>query len=593
MPVDYYARKAVRYDDDILVCAADVETANLGGKLLSVQWGYFGQVKISTSENMVQEFFEDFLNMPKPAIWYLHFAQYDWRYFLEYLESANLIVEIGLRTETDIYEIRCKRDEKDQWSVMRDSYALWSHSLEKLAKSFCPELPKLEIDIENFDPSNPDHITYAKRDVEILLVALPRLFDMIQTHFDVVPSATAAGTALKAWQKSLPKNKIFDCSKWNEKEQFIRQGYYGGLVFLTSNRATESCVTFDRNSSYPAAMMEFGVPIGNPNYTTDFEENYPGFYRVRIKAPDNLIIPIIAARNKKGAMRWYRGEFETVVTSQELQFATKHGYEIVDLYEGFFFETVEFPFTDFIDLCRIIRKTFPGAAEEQLAKLMQNSLYGKFGSRRDRTRLLHYSQLGDDDIFGVIPFDEAGKWYVKKELDEEMRCLPQWAAFITANARLSLLETAYKVGPENVLYGDTDSLTILAGHEKHIDSGSNYGQWKLEKEWEIFRAIAPKVYSGILGKDILNADGSVKIKKGTFLGAAKGLPKKGIGEKQWRELLENGETSAETKSLASLKIAMKKGVKEAETLTRKSSTLKNSMNFDLDEFGNVRVKYAT
>jgi len=579
MAVDYYGRKAVRGEDDILVCAGDVETEGLGGKLLMVQWGFLGQIKYSSAPTMVEEFFKDFLSLPKPAVWYFHFAQYDWRYFLDYITEAGLIVEIAMRTETDIYEIRCKRNEEDEWSIMRDSYALWSHPLEKLAKSFCPEYLKLSIDIENFDPNNPEHIEYAKRDVQILLVGLPRLFDMINNHFSVNPSATAAGTALKAWQKTLSKDQIYDCSKWGPTEVFIRQAYYGGLVFLTSNRAHENCVTYDRNSSYPAAMLEHGVPCGRPQYTTDYEENYPGIYRVRVKAPDDLIVPILPARNQRGALRWYRGEFETVVTTMELQFAARHGYEILDLYEGVFFERIEFPFTDFINLCRLIRKEFKGQTEEQVAKLMQNSLYGKFGSRRERTRLLSCNELDEDELIGAVPFDPAGLWYVKKELDAEMRCMPQWAVFITANARLALLEEVYAVGPENVIYGDTDSITLKAGFEHHINEGEEYGQWKREKEWQIFRAIAPKVYSGIL-------------KDGTFKGAAKGLPKKGVTEKQWRELLEYGNTSAECMSLASLKVAMREGVKPAQTLIRRSSTLDKSVNFGVGENGQVRVKYA-
>lgn len=579
MAIDYYGRKALRPEDDVIFCAGDVETDGLGGELLMVQWGFMGQVKVDSSPDMIPNFFADLLAMPKPAIWFFHFAQYDWRYFMDHIVESGLQVQVAMRTETDIYEIRVRKSDGSPWSVMRDSYALWSHPLEKLATAFCPEIPKLEIDIENFDPKNPDHIEYAKRDVQILLVGLPRLFDMIGAHFDVQPSATAAGTALKAWQKSLPKDKVFDASEWGEKEQFIRQAYYGGLVFLTSNRAHSNCVTFDRNSSYPAAMLEFGVPVGRPQYTTDFEEDYPGIYRVRVKAPDDLIVPILPARNDRGYMRWYRGEFETCVTTQELQFATKHGYEVIDLFEGFYFGEVEFPFHDFIGLCRMIRMAYPGKTEEQVAKLMQNSLYGKFGSRRERTALVSAMSADEEELLGAIPFDDAGMWYVKKELDETMRCMPQWAVFITANARLALLEQVYRVGPENVLYGDTDSITLKAGFEHLIDVGAEYGQWKLEKEWDVFRAIAPKVYSGIL-------------KSGEFKGAAKGLPRKGITDKQWKELLEDGATSAETLSLASLKVAMRKGVEPAKRLIRKSSTLTNSMNFDADKSGSVRVKYA-
>lgn len=576
MAIDYYGRKALRYDDDIMVCAGDVETNGLGGELLMVQWGYMNRVEYATGENMVEEFFRRFLAMPYPAVWFFHFGQYDWRYFLEYIENSNLEVNIGMRTETDIYEIRVRIPGEKDWSVMRDSYALWSHPLEKLAKAFCPELPKLEIDIENFNPENPEHIEYAKRDIEILLKGLPRLFSMIKDHFGINPSATAAGTALKAWQYSLPKNKIYDCQRFDAHELFIRQGYYGGLVFLTSTETHYDCETYDINSSYPANMCEKGVPVGRATYTNDFEEAYPGIYRCRVRTPENLCVAILPARDSRGHMRWYRGEFETVVTTQELQFAAKHGYEILEIYEGLFWEKIEYPFNDMVDLCKEIRSKFKHQTEEMLAKLIQNSLYGKFGTRRERTQLLHHTEI-DDEPEGIMPFDPDGLWYVAKEIDETMRCMPHWAVFITANARLKLLNAVYSIGPENCLYGDTDSITVKKGYGHLIDVGDEYGQWKLEKNWQVFRAIAPKVYAGILDD-------------GTYKGAAKGLPRKGITEKHWSELLEYGHTKATTLSLPSLKVAMKKGISEAVQLERKSSNLANSSNFVALENGTVRLK---
>lgn len=579
----YYAASCVPMDDDILICAGDTETEGLGGKLLSVQWGMMGKVYISTAPTMVAEFFDVLLDWPKPAVWFFHFAQYDWRYFLDYIREQNLLVEICLRTETDIYEIRVRRTENDAWSIMRDSYALYSHKLKDLANSFCPEIPKLNIEIENFNPENPKHIEYAKRDVEILLKGLPRLFDMLREHFGVNPSATAAGTAMRAWQKTLGKNKHYDASRWGPIEQFIRDGYYGGLVFLTNNRINNDCVTYDINSSYPASMVEFGVPVGTPVYTTDYEENNPGIYRVRVRTPDDLIIPILPGRNIRGAMRWYRGEFDTTVTTQELQFAAENGYEILEIYEGYVFSGMEFPFQSVIEKCKSIRKEFKGKPEEYVAKLVQNSLYGKFASRRERVRVISSIM---DDILGCIPLDESGYWYIKKELDEEMKCLPQWAVFITANSRLRLLRAAYSIGPENVIYADTDSMTVKHGCEGDLDIGDEYGQWKREKVWQVFRAVAPKVYAGIL------AEPYKKHEAGSFMGAAKGLPAKGIKDQQWSELLQDGATQASTLSLDSLKIAFKKGIRPARQLTRQSSTLNNSQNFIALPDGDIRVKYA-
>lgn len=576
----YYGAKAVRGDDDFIVGGFDVETENLGGKLLSIQWGVFGTVNYDCSEHMLDNFVGEMMQYPKPVIWFGHFAQYDWRYMLDELVSMGYELEISMRTETDIYQITIVRDD-GQKVVMRDSYALWPHPLAKLASSFCPEIPKLDIDFEKvtFDPENPAHIEYAKRDVLILITGLPRLNTMLQKHFGVNANATTASTALKAWQKTLKDGEIYNASKWGDRELFTRQAYYGGLVFLTSTKLQHDCETYDRNSSYPASMVAHGVPVGRQLETRDYEDGRMGIYRVRVKAPDDLIVPIIPARDKRGTMRWYRGEFDTVVTNRELIFAANHGYKILQVYEGIVWEDVAFPFNEFIGLCKQIRFGFRDKPEEFLAKLMQNALYGKFGSRRERLRIFSARSMTDEDLIGSVPYDDRGLWYVKKELDEEMRCAPEWAVFITAHSRLSLLQQVYSAGPENVFYGDTDSITLRKGYGSQIDVGLEYGQWKLEKEWREFRAIAPKVYAGVL------ADGR-------FKGAAKGLPRKNLTDKHWRDLLTDGTTEAQALSLPSLRVALKKGVTQANILTRKSSTLAHSLNFQELPNGAVRPKIA-
>ena len=574
--LEYYAAKTLRQEEEPVVCAIDTETAGLGGELLMCQWGLFDEVFVATGPGMVEKMFETVLQYPKPCIWYSHFAQYDWRYFLEYLTQTGLPIQIGMRTDTDIYEIRIENQDGDT-VVLRDSFALWNSKLEKLAETFCPEFPKLDIDIEHFDPSNPDHIAYAKRDIEILLVGLPRLFDLIEKNFGVVAGATTAGTALKAWQKSLDFELIFDASVYGPKELFVREAYYGGLVFLTDTNKHENCVTFDLNSSYPYAMVKDGVPYGRTSSTDEYVDDKPGIYRCRVRAPDNLIVAILPARDNNGSMRWFKGEFETVVTNVELEFAKRHGYEVLEVYEGLTFEKMVYPFDDFVEHCKFLRKEYKNQPTEMVAKLMQNSLYGKFGSRRERLRMMQSESMTEEDKIDAKPYDDEGEWYTKKELDEDMRCLPQWAVFITAHARIRLLTAVYSIGPENVLYGDTDSITVKGGIEYEIDTGGEYGQWKLEKEWKHFRAIAPKVYSGLL-------------QSGKWMGAAKGLPRKGITDRHWQELLEDGSSQATAISLDSLRVAMKKGLKPARQLIRKSSNLDNSSNFIALPDGSVSLK---
>lgn len=572
----YYGAKMVRGDDEIIFAAFDVETQGLGGELLMIQTGIFGEVKTDSSPGMVANFYAEICKYPSPVVWYAHFAQYDWRYLMQHLIDAKLDVYIGMRTDNDVYEITIKL-ENGKKVIMRDSYAFWNSTLEKLAECFCPEIPKLKIDIENFNPVDPEHIEYAKRDVNILLTGMPRLNDMVYRHFGVNINATTASTALKAWQKSLADEQLFNASVLDEKEVFIRQAYYGGIVLLTDTATHKDCTTYDVNSSYPSVMVDYGVPYGESFESVNYCENIPGIYKCRVKTPDNLKIPIIPARNEKGSMRWYRGEFDTVCTNKELIFAATQGYEIKKIYSGIVWEKMVFPFNDFIEKCKAIRKEFKGLPEEMLAKLMQNALYGKFGSRRERTKLFAIHNASEADLEDSKPFDDEGNWYSKTDPDDTGRTLPAWAVFITAHARLKLLQAAYSIGVENVIYGDTDSLTIKAGSEGNMNIGDQYGQFKLEKSWTEFRAIAPKVYSGI------TSDGKRR-------GAAKGLPKKNLTSTHWQELLETGETCASVLSLDSLRITLKKGVKPATLLMRKSSTLNNSQNYNKLDNDQISIK---
>lgn len=576
-----YSLSAVK-NEEIIIGACDTETRGLGGDLLFITSSLMGENK-EFGGNELGLFIDYLLTAHNPVIWYLHNAQYDWRYIIPELLERDYEIDFALRTDTDIYQIKFRPKGVKSWVIMRDSFALYPAKLKKFLEAFAPNLPKLEIDnIENFDPNNPDHRAYAMRDSVGLCEAIKNLNGMLYTRFCVGIGHTTAGTALKAWQSTLNKTECYSTSKWGAREAFIRQAYFGGLVFLTDSNLYETkdnkpiAKTYDINSSYPSVMCDYGVPAGSIVESRDYQTGKLGIYRVLIKAPENIIIPIIPSRNEKGGLIWRGGTFETVVTSSELIFATRHGYEIIDIFEGFYFTETIFPFNDFINKCKLIRKEFKGKSEEQLAKLMQNSVYGKFGSKRERASIIKTDSLEESE--GMIQLGDYESLWVTKDFDEEMKCKPEWAVFITAHARLKLLKTAYDVGVGNVLYGDTDSLTIIDNYDL-IDSGPEYGQFKLEKEWRSFRAIAPKVYSGVL-------------MSGLRLGAIKGVSRKAMTEQKWEELETTGTTSGAALSLQSLKTGLKRGMKPAQILERKSSDIKNSENWKKLDNGKIRVRIA-
>ncbi len=493
--------------------------------------------------------------------WYAHNAQYDWRYIIDdLLEFYPDTLEFFMRTEADVFLIKTADFE------MCDSYALWPHSLKKFADTFTPEIPKLEIDIEHFDPKNPEHLAYAARDVEILVKALVRFDEIIYKLFNVHMAYTLAATAIKAWRSKI------NTSYYNPKaiETYVRSAYFGGAVMgRFSDTIHKNVKTYDINSAYPYVMREYGVPFGAHMQVNYLVKDLPGIYRVLVKTPPDISFPILPKRVSTGSgpghIVWPRGTFETTVTNVELEFALECGYEILEIREGLVFNDTVYPFDDLVTFCEATRKEYKGTPFEQVVKLIQNSVYGKYGTRKERTTI--FIPKCDEDYLGATQWGVSNKLWIKKEIDDEIMALPQWAVFITAQARIYLLRTIYALGVENVIYCDTDSITTYADLSP-ARIGDSYGQFKLEKIWDSFRVIAPKVYVGSLSS-------------GEMSGAVKGIPKTKLGELGYAQLFEEGKISVELSILPSLKTFMK-GNTVTKIMDRKSTDILKSSSWKED-----------
>lgn len=570
-----------------LYAAFDFETDGLGGKIVACSYQMEGELEptyFCKGDILQKMFFVMCENWQ--YVWYAHNAQYEWRYFIERLEQRKNDLEIFPRTDSDIFMLVMRLPEYDEGEtkaklVMRDSFAVFPQSLRKFTENFSPDLPKGEIDFETtcFDPKNPDHIAYSKRDSEALLNNLIRFDALLFEHFDIHLRLTAAGTAMAGWLRTLDKDERYYNSKADE--DFIRAGYYGGLVFLTDTNPHENATTYDIRSSYPSQMLNRDMPLGNPCRATKISRKDLGIYRVTVRAPRDLIVPILPVRDHKGIM-WPAGTFETTATGNELIFAAARGYEVLKVHEGLIWHRRCRPFTKFIKLCVYLRETFVGTALELVAKQMQNSVYGRLAAKL--VRRVFYSQINEDDCEGFEPW---GAFFVRDEKSDDIKRLPQWAVFITANARLHLLGAVYHAGPANCLYGDTDSLTLKAGHS--LPTGPNYGDWQLDKSWESFRASGAKVYAGY-GIDKKTGERVLK-------GAAKGIPRK-----EWERRKEPGDSTVleavfrgENKivdyvSLEKFAMALKSGYIGTHNATRSLSNLSNSRSWVLLENGKVRPR---
>lgn len=558
-----------------LIASFDFETDNLGGELLMAQYsilddegfiirnGYFAKGGPEQILGNLWSKMQEYKNYE----WVAHHANYDWRYLLPYLDSLGLSLDISMATDSKIMKVECCG------VTMRDTFLLYAASLKKFTAQFAPDLPKLEIDIENFDPSNPEHIEYAVRDADGLAVATYNYRKQFVKVWGVNPAWTMASSAMKAWRTTITSPVAPSPRQY---ENFFRHAYSGGFVAPLYTGVIEDAETFDINSSYPDAMRK-GVPGGPPMIAgpEHYEPDEPGFWVVDAVTPDNLIVPVLPYRgealhkNFRGLANWPlpvkqsiypKGKFRTIATSIEIEFAKKVGYKITPVY-GLMFEKLIYPFNTFVDICERLRNQYKGTSMEIIVKFTQNSLYGKYGMMRIRREV---TPCPDDDelLEGWTPLEALGERYgFRLEVNEDMLTAPHIAAWITAQARLNLFQNVYAGGPEYVAYCDTDSMTVKPGFKKELIPLSNaYGAFKLEKTWEVFRAHAPKVYAGKVN--------------GKWTGACKGIPKP---DESTFEKIFKGETVVKNyKSLSSLMRYLTDNEKrEAIEAVRTSTNYKN------------------
>jgi len=142
---------------------------------------------------------------------------------------------------------------------------------------------------------------------------------------------------------------------------------------------------YDVNSLYPFVMAENKLPIGNPTYftgdITKIDNKAFGFFYCNITTPNNLKHPIIQTHIKTNdGIRTVAplGTWTDMVFSEEMYNAMKFGYKFEVLW-GYTFD-YDYVFKNFIDELYEIRLKYPKTDPmNYIAKILMNSLYGRFG----------------------------------------------------------------------------------------------------------------------------------------------------------------------------------------------------------------------
>lgn len=571
------------------IIACDIETAGLGGDFL-----YGGYLREGDGE-VIHHFFTcaawlAAILAPENAghVWYAHNGgEYDYKYLLPelmpYLADGYHVrlVAQGQR----VIGLVITRGHRT-WKLL-DSYALMPASLDTISRTFAPEHAKLAFDHEHtrFNPANPDHVAYLDQDIRGLLASLRSFMQLIYAQFGVPCGWTIGATALLAWRHTIPARAGY----WRARagaELFCRDGYYGGLVWLSRTTRQHDLITLDINSAYPAVMRAIGVPVGLPIYTDIYHAGLPGFYRVRVDVPRDIPMSFVPLRTREGVC-WATGQFETTITDLEIEQALRYGCAVT-VRDGYYWREHLPIFTTFVNTCEQLRLAHPGTAIESAVKLLQNSLYGKFGTRPEIISLTLADDLPNDAWQPFVDEQTGGlvdHLYSTEQTLNKPYMHVEWAAYITAAQRMRLVNLCRVVGHDQVIYTDTDSLTasraavLDAVARGAIVLSTRYGDLKVEKEYAWFQAAGPKHYVG-------------ELSNGVLVHRAKGVPRSRITDSGHLAALAGDDTPVRYDSMTGTLAMLKHGSPRAVVRTRRYSAIANSKNWTVDISGDVRPRHV-
>ena len=389
-------------------------------------------------------------------------------------------------------------------------------------------------------------IKYCKLDCQCLHEILTKFNELIFKNFkvNINISLTLPALAMRIYKSQfMPANSIYQLL--GRVEEAIRESYTGGAVdvYIPHNRTSSffskyftKLFYYDVNSLYPTVMAKTFMPVGKPVYfegdIRKVDPNAFGFFYCKITSPKYLEHPILQRRIKTAdGLRTVAGlgSWTGWIYSAEMDNAMKFGYQF-EIFKGYEFDKGNI-FEAFITKMFNLRQEYDkGHAMNLIAKLLMNSLYGKFGMKMEvnkiemfdtsnETELSLFKEMLNEYGLSLVDFIKIDNHYltVRKSLhsyNEEEEDMFHGldvniaiASAITGGARIwmSVFKNSSKF---RVYYSDTDSIVV----DKVLPSfmvGSALGQFKLE--YVIRRAVflAPKVYGFITtaGEEIIKIKG--------------------------------------------------------------------------------------
>ena len=443
--------------------------------------------------NSIEDFIEWCCKNPRSRL-YFHNLGFDGSFIIDFLERngwewvdkkidykkktySTLISDMNL-----VYSISLHLNKNDN-VVFYDSYKIIPLSVKDMAKAYKLDIQKESLDYESYreigHELTEDEKFYISHDVQIVAKVLKMFLD------NKLDKMTAGSNALSNYKGSVGGVKTFRRifpSLSIVEDTFIRDAYRGGFTYVNPKYACQEVkdgIVLDVNSLYPSVMWGTDgqlLPYGEPEwFDGEYNESYKDRFPLWIasitcyfKIKPNHIPCLQLKHNHMFSPNEYIEDSKTAITIciTNVDWELMQQQYIIDgvvWHGGYMFRADNIFFRPYIDYWIEIKNTATiegNAGQRQIAKLMLNSLYGKFATR---LTVVSRRPMMINDVIRYVDLDEEEK---------EGVYLPV-GVFVTSYARYKTITSAQSVY-DRFLYADTDSLHLLGTDMPNLDIDNVY-----------------------------------------------------------------------------------------------------------------------
>ena len=356
-------------------------------------------------------------------------------------------------------------------------------------KFFCIKVGKALIlnlkRIFNFTVSELSEKLGLPNDEKTVALALARKLD----SDGIKHPMSAASAAIYAWS-STKSGAWWNAHKEETKEKDpdierdIVESYRGGLCIFNSQYKCKEVLAngYDVNSLYPSIMLTLPMPFGQGK-KVQTSESITSLHVVHIVAtikegrypfipnPANLD-KYVYPKEISGIFYLWKDEFDLARLCYEGTFSEICAYE---------FGQKKGLFTEYVTKWYNAKKTASNKVDRAYAKMMLNSLYGKFGQRSELINSV--AQVRGNQVT-YVPVRMKARTYDAKI-----------ASFIASEGRVKLLQ-AIQMNYDRFIYADTDSVVLEGSGEPTglLLDDSKLGYFKHDKINVMFKALGQKTY---------------------------------------------------------------------------------------------------